>query len=487
MTPVVAVAPPSAWDRFTTRLSERLNPIVVKEVRQGLRTRVFWIFFGLMLFACLCISLIAWAQAHEVGDDAGRSYFIAFFVCLSIVQFFIIPYTAYRSMAREREDETWVLLTLTGLGPRKILRGKLTSFLVQGALYGSASGPFLLFCYYLNGIDLPTILVCVVAGSAWQLFITSIAVCSATLAETRIARALMHFVLLAGLLFFFSWAIGSVVAVVSNAREVLSDTLFWNVAAFVIWAFVSYAVLLFEAAAARLSLSTEPYALGPRLVFLAQLFVALGLAWWAWSRSGGELEVVLPVEIFACMHLAFVGLFISSDLDGMSRRHWTRTARYNLLKPGALRGFVLVLTCVAAVGAAFVAAYLTKGGGSTPELRVLCAAPGFVVLYLAAPTALARMLRHHPSQTPLMVRVFGLGLLMLGAAVPPLAAVICGFDADNALINVLNPLIGLTNLDNDKTDWNAVFLVWGVAGAFTLLAFSLLLARDVKPKEMPAT
>jgi ABC-type transport system involved in multi-copper enzyme maturation permease subunit len=487
MTPVAAVAPLPAWDRFTAQLSERLNPIVVKEVRQGLRTRVFWIFFGLMLFACLCISLIAWAQAQEAGDDAGRYFFIAFFVCLSVVQFFIIPYTAYRSMAREREDETWVLLTLTGLGPRKILRGKLTSFLVQGALYGSAAGPFLLFCYYLNGIDLPTIGVCIVAGSAFQLFITSVAVCSATLAETRIARALMHFLLLGMLLLFFTWAIGSVVGVVSNAREVLSDNVFWTAAGFVVWAFVSYAVLLFEAAAARLSLSTESYALGPRLVFLAQLVVALGLAWWSWKRSGAEVEAVVPIEIFACLHLTFVGTFVMSDVDGMSRRHWTRTARFNLLKPGALRGFLLVLGCIVGVGAAFVAVFLSKGAAPSPELRVLCAAPAFVVLYLAAPTALARMVRHHPSQTPVMVRIFGLGLLLLASGVPPLVAVICGFDADNVLMNMLNPIIGLTNLGNDKSDWSAVLLVWGVAAAFTLLAFSLLLTRDVKPKEMPAT
>jgi hypothetical protein len=137
----LSAAPATAWDRFSGSVSERLNPIVVKEVRQGLRTRVFGIFFGLMLLACVCISLVAWATASEVGYDAGKGFFIAFFVALGVVQFFIIPYTAYRSMAREREDDTWVLLTLTGLGPRRILRGKLSSFIVQGMLYGSAAGP----------------------------------------------------------------------------------------------------------------------------------------------------------------------------------------------------------------------------------------------------------------------------------------------------------------------------------------------------------
>ncbi|HLM47157.1 MAG TPA: ABC transporter permease, partial [Myxococcaceae bacterium] len=144
-------APPG----LLARLGDRLNPLVVKEVRQGLRSRVFWASFGLMLLACLIISMVAYANVRDSGlSTHGQGFFLAFFVCLGVVHFFIIPYSAYRSLAREREDETWVLLILTGLGPRRILRGKVASFLVQAGLYASAVGPFLLFSYYLNGIDL---------------------------------------------------------------------------------------------------------------------------------------------------------------------------------------------------------------------------------------------------------------------------------------------------------------------------------------------
>ena len=40
--PAARVAP--WWERW----GDRLNPLVVKEVRQGLRTRIFWACFGLM-------------------------------------------------------------------------------------------------------------------------------------------------------------------------------------------------------------------------------------------------------------------------------------------------------------------------------------------------------------------------------------------------------------------------------------------------------
>ena len=166
---------PDALDRLGERIGERANPIIVKEIRQGLRTRAFWVFFSLMLIACVIISLVAVATT-DGWPMKGRVYFIAYDICLGLVQFFVIPYSAYRSMAREREEETWVLLTLTGIGPRRILRGKMSSFMLQGVLYTSAAAPFLLFSYYLNGIDLPTILVVMIVGVAWQLLLISIAV-----------------------------------------------------------------------------------------------------------------------------------------------------------------------------------------------------------------------------------------------------------------------------------------------------------------------
>src|SRR5690349_1212053 len=129
-----SVEVPRAWG--LARWAERLNPLVVKEVRQGLRSRVFWLSFGLMLLACFIISLAAYVATIEEGlKPQGRTFFLAFFFCLGMVHFFLLPYGAYRSLAREREDETWVLLLLTGLGPRRILRGKVASCLVQGGLY----------------------------------------------------------------------------------------------------------------------------------------------------------------------------------------------------------------------------------------------------------------------------------------------------------------------------------------------------------------
>ena len=76
-------------------------------VRQGLRAKVFAIFFGLLLLGCLVVALIAAAEFDRHSSiELGPDYFRLFLAAPAVVEFFVIPYTAFRAMSREREDET---------------------------------------------------------------------------------------------------------------------------------------------------------------------------------------------------------------------------------------------------------------------------------------------------------------------------------------------------------------------------------------------
>ncbi|MCU0701304.1 MAG: ABC transporter permease, partial [Myxococcaceae bacterium] len=323
--PGVPAPPAPDWlDRFGARLADRVNPIVVKELRQHLRTKVFWVFFSLMLLGCLVIAMVASLAADE-SDKAGLGSFYAFFVALSGVQHFVIPYTAYRSMAREQEDETWVLLSLTGLGPRRILFGKLTSFVLQGALYASAAAPFMLFSYYLNGIDLPTIAIALTLGAVFQVFLVSVAVSLATLAESRLVRGLLHFVVLGVLAVASSTGIGIAVALAEEAPRKLGDPGFWLALGGGGFALLTTALLLFESAASRLSMPTEPYAAGPRVLFVVQALGGLAVFLGAWVVDGDD-DLLMGALVTFSLYVAFVGLFIASDRDSMAKNHWAKHA-----------------------------------------------------------------------------------------------------------------------------------------------------------------
>lgn len=469
----MSAATPDAFDRFGEELADRVNPIVVKEVRQGLRTRVFWLFFSLMLVVNLFISLVCFATAEE-NANLGKPAFIAFFVALSFVQFFIIPYTAYRSMAREAEQETWVLLTLTGIGPRRILGGKVGSSVLQGVLYASAAAPFLLFSYFLNGIDLPTIIVAALASVAYQVFLVAAAVSTATLAESRLVRGLLHFLLLGALLQGLGLGItGGVLTGEFVSKFSGGD---WLVLAMPLFFFVTTGLLLFEAAAARLSLPTEDYARGPRVMYLVQFVGIAVLA--LLLRKPGDGDAAADASVALSVYATLVGLFLVSDRDGMARSHWARGGRYALLKPGALRGFLFVVGLLFAGCALFLG--LDFGGLSQSHLNVLLGAPGYALLFLSASTLLARRLSVLPHQLPAVTRVVFLVLLVVLVAVPPLIGEIVS-DADDLFLNALNPTLGLSNLEKQAHDGVVMLgFLWVVAGLCAVGALVSLRRRDVE-------
>lgn len=469
----MSAATPDAFDRFGERLADTVNPIVVKEVRQGLRTRVFWLFFTLMLVVNLFISLVCFAMAED-NANVGRGAFIAFFVVLSFVQFFIIPYTAYRSMAREAEQETWVLLTLTGLGPRRILGGKVGSSVLQGALYASAAAPFLLFSYFLNGIDLPTIIVAALASVAYQVFLVAASVSTATLAESRLVRGLLHFLLLGALLQGLGMGITGGVLTGEFVQKFSGGD--WLVLAMPLFFFVTTGLLLFEAAAARLSLPTEDYARGPRLMYLVQ-FIGIAVLVLLMRRPG-DGSWAAGGSVALSVYATLVGLFLISDRDGMARSHWAGGGRFSLLKPGAFRGFLFVfgllfLGCVFFLGVDF-------GALTQSNLNLLLGAPGYALFLLSASTLIARRLSVMPHQVPAVTRVVFLVLVVVLTAVPPLVGEIVS-DADDLFLNALNPTIGLVNLEKEAHDGVVMLaFLWAVAGLCGVGALVSLRTRDVE-------
>ncbi|WP_224244522.1 ABC transporter permease [Hyalangium gracile] len=471
------------------RLGDRLNPLVVKEIRQGVRTRVFWVCFGLMLLACVLLSLMAYADVRDGGyRPRGGRYFFSYFVCLGLVHFFVIPYSAYRSLAREREDETWVLLALTGLGPRRILRGKVMSYLVQAALYASAAGPFLLFSYYLNGISLPTILVVLSLGAAWLMFLTVLAVCAATLADGRLGRAFVHFLVLGVLAGAVFQGLVAAFALSEESSRLMREKELPYVIGVALWLMLSYGWLLYEAAAARLSLITENYSWGPRGALVVQMLItALGVLG-AWVKEGFPRELAAVAGILGCLHLTMAGLFVMSDVDGQARALRAKTRAWSLLRPGAVRGFRLAVLLL--VGWALFCTVLGWSSSGTRNnwrslLHATAAAGAYPVLFLSAAVLVAKLPRSDRLASPAAVRILFMALAGLAAVLPPLLALLMEESADNGLINLLNPVVGLVNFathdyatDQPKMTVELVYFLCGVAALAAFGADRALVERE---------
>lgn len=467
--------------------TERLNPIIVKEIRQGLRTRIFWICFGLMLLACFVISLVAYGTTVEdTVSRAGPSFFYSYFLCLGVVQFFIIPYSAYRSLAREREEETWVLLSLTGIGAKRILRGKLGSFLVQALLYGSAVLPFLLFSYYLNGIDLPTILVVVLLGAAFVIFLTCISVCAATLAESRLARGLVHFLLLGVLLAGCGLGLGAAAAITFENQRLINDPEFLVVVIGSLWAMLTFGNLMFQAAAARLALPTEDYARGPRVALLLQFAGSVGLILWGWFEEGRDHEIAMVGQMGMLATLFVVGVFFLAGDESIHEVHFRRKG-FPLFRPGSLPAYRFLVLIAGGVTAIWATVY-----GLSPDLKAnpepgmyfIFACVSYLLIYLALPIIVARLSGVWALNTSVGLRALTVALVVAGCGLPPLIGLVIGMKADDELLNLFNPLVGLVNWVDRPWDHRykmgaeLLFVLGSVAFALTLVADRMLSGRE---------
>ncbi|MBK7859216.1 MAG: ABC transporter permease [Archangiaceae bacterium] len=465
---------------LSERLAEAAGPIVVKEVRQGLRARVFAIFFGLLLIGCLVVALIAAAEFdRRLNAELGPDYFRIFLGGLGIVEFFVIPYSAFRAMTREREDETWVLLVLTGLGPRRIVRGKVASALAQGLLYASACAPFVLFSYYLNGIDLPTVLVALMLSAAWSCLWVCVGVAAATQAESRIGRALVHFLVLGCLLAATVGGIAFAAFFSEEGGRLLREQASFRAfcAGLILWA-LSTAWVASEGAASGLALLSENSAKGPRVALTVQvLFALVAGAFVAWLADGGDAIGAVVGEVCGCIYLSVAGVFAISEHDGFPPA-FAREPGWS--KPGALRSFILLVGLLALGTAGCLLLAHLMGSHELKYQRVLLAAPMFVVLYLSLGVLLGRLTPLKVLTEPVSTRFGVLVALVLGTLVPMLLSLMVHGRANDRDLNLLSPLLGLSAINNGDRGALTLRLVGACALFFGFLAWTVLAARDTE-------
>jgi len=97
-------------------IADRANPILVKETRQSLKSRQFVLTFLVVLIACWIASFAVVSIAPNVYYGAeGGSMLIVYCAILAFPLMLIVPYSAYRSLAAEQEDNTYDLLSITTL------------------------------------------------------------------------------------------------------------------------------------------------------------------------------------------------------------------------------------------------------------------------------------------------------------------------------------------------------------------------------------
>ncbi len=458
------------------RLVETVGPIVVKEVRQGLRAKVFAIFFGSLLVVCLSMALVAVAQATEAAGTAfGKEFFGGYLTALGAVTFFVIPFVAFRSMVRELEDETWVLLTLTGLGAASIIRGKWISAMSQALLFGSACAPFVLFSYFLNGIDLVQVVTALLLATGWSALLTSVGVAVATQAQTRLGRTIAHFVVL-GLLglgtmggIAFSWVLAE------EGNRLLTSDAFRNFA--IGTGVFSWGLtwLMLESAAAGLALPSEAASRGPRLAYAILGLLALAFGLIVFVLEKGVPKEAVAGQVITSFFFTIAGAFCISEADG-----WPRQAAAGYwFTPGAARSFWLALVML------FLSAFMwglligDRFQSSSNERAFLgtLAAFAYPTLYLSLGVLLGRLTPLRQLAEPVATRVGFIASVVVGIVGSMALSLVFEGKPNGAEMNALNPLVGLINFIV-RPETSSLVLLGAVTLIAVFLAAVVLHSRD---------
>ena len=131
---------------------DRLSPMLVKELRQGLRTRSFVAVF-LVLQALLGIILLS-ASAAATSDYAGSSISNTIFSFFAIAVLIIQPLRGIASLSSEVKGNTIDMMVLTRLSAWRIVTGKWSAIVSQSALILVTIIPYLIFRYFFGGMNL---------------------------------------------------------------------------------------------------------------------------------------------------------------------------------------------------------------------------------------------------------------------------------------------------------------------------------------------
>jgi hypothetical protein len=480
---IETVKPPSPGSNWLEKLSDRISPIVIKEVRQMVRAREFNYSFFISIVLGLVIAFVA-AINNSGKSDVGAGVFTALIVCLVLAGMVVSPMGAFNTLRNERVERTLDLVTITNLSPRRIVIGKLAAQAVKLTVLFAALAPFVAMSFLLGGIDFVTIALSLASLFQWSLWVCAAALFLSCLSKSRAFSWLIFVAMILLFLLFLSNGASRLLTLLirpSSARYYGASTGpistgpdLWKVLAWATGLCIISGINLILLAENRLLLPTENRSTALRVGFLVQYFYIIALCIYPrFARTGSVSGTADGLIIFAGLHLAVIALFSVTEGIGLSRRvlQQIRTGpvwrRLWFFRPGGCGGAAYVITLVIlllAAGATFIPT-------NSEDFSFLAATCGYACFFTGIPTLLVRKLEMKQIGT-VQLRI-GIILLVLTAVVLPdlLMYLATGrYGGDYSTRHVLNPFRTLYEWRSKATeDFHALSSVFCVAGFISYL------------------
>lgn len=445
MSDEAAVPAASRWQRteaWAEQQSERLNAILIREIRRALNGRIFIASFLVLLGICVLVCLST-VFTQEFRSGSGRNVFSSLLACLCGISYLGLPFILSGMLHTEMRERTLELLSITTITAARIVWGEVLTALGLFTLFASAVAPFMAFSYLLGGVDLRMMATGFALVFLGTMLLSLMAVVGAV---QRAAEAATR----GGVIILALFAFGSTLTYLLNPWSGIESFwddphVGWNLLLFFVFYF-SVAGILFALAVARLTFASANRSAPIRLAVTAHL-AALGTLAAVDPRSGYEVFIVWC--FYSMCVLFLLGIMVVGEEETLTRRQ-RRPGRFrsrfptlwSFFLPGARRGLGLVFGLAILVSAATELAALTSPSrpvqGASFRLMswVLTA---YLVLYLVLSQLFCALL---PSlfRRPVMRRLMPVILFLVTLLLPLLAMLLGDVKIDNSpSLAALNP------------------------------------------------
>jgi hypothetical protein len=338
------------------RVDDWINPIVVKELRQAVKSRmvvgILMLFLGLQLFLLGSFLLLG-----DMGDEININWNLGNRVfcwqqgILLVTLMLMVPAYAAARLGAERSDHNVDLLFISTLKSRSIISGKLFAALVLAVLIYSTCAPFMTFTYLLRGIDIPTILTVLGIDLLFMLVSTMFALFLAAIPGQRAIKfflAFLGFILLA----LLCWGmVRLTIGLIEEGTAVFEGLFdFWMVLAVTVAGILGIVGMLFVYSVALISPATSNRILPMRLyLFALWLIMGGGLFAVSYSYRSGPTFVPIVFWVLVGAILVCIQFCISicererwgpRMLRSIPRRAWARPLAF-LFWTGSAGGITL--------------------------------------------------------------------------------------------------------------------------------------------------
>jgi hypothetical protein len=488
----------AAWERLDPlliRVGDWLNPILVKETRQALKSRYFLVVFILLLALCwmATIGAVAMIGPSIYYGASGSMLLWIYSFFLAVWMLIFVPYAAFRSLAAEREDNTYDLMSITTLKPRQIISGKLGSSMAQMMVYFSALTPCLAFTYLLRGVDLPTIIVLLAYTFFFSLGLSMLGLLLATSTDNRVSQVFMSVGFIVMLLFACSLGLqGAYAAIFAGFGFGLLDSQeFWIFTAAMATFYGTTFALAFFAAAGMITFSSENRSTPLRICMLVQQAAWVGWIGFAWVSDNFDLEGLLILITFAGAYWYAMGTLLTSERPEMSQRvkrqlPSTKLGRVYLtwLNPGPGSGYMFVVANATALAVICVLGMIVSdlsgkatGGwpGADQLLLLLIIGWGYGVAYLGLGMLIVAAVRRVAEVTMLASVLIHCLVVLAGSGIPAVvqAMSVEMRDLDYSYMQITNPFWSLMHIADGGISEGYVLVFIVPAAALCMLLINM--------------